>query len=195
VLPTSLDGVSVSMGGKAAYVYYVSPGQLNVLAPDVPAGPTTVTVTTPGGVSSSFNATASVYSPAFFLWPGGQAVATRQDYSYAAKPGTFAGAATVAAKPGEVIILWTTGLGPTIPAAPTGASIPGNGSYPTASAPVITVNKIQAVVYGAALAPGSAGLYQIAIQVPPSLADGDWPIQASIGGVQSSTGTVLSIQK
>ena len=53
-LPTSLDGVSVTMGGKAAYIYYISPGQLNVLAPDVPAGPVTVTVTTPGGTSASF---------------------------------------------------------------------------------------------------------------------------------------------
>ena len=43
-LPTSLDGVSVTMGGKPAYVYYISPDQLNVLAPDLPAGPATVTV-------------------------------------------------------------------------------------------------------------------------------------------------------
>ncbi len=27
------------MGGKPAYVYFISSGQLNVLAPDVPAGP------------------------------------------------------------------------------------------------------------------------------------------------------------
>ena len=48
-LPPALDGVSVSMGGQAAYVYYISTGQLNVLAPNVPAGPVTVTVTAPGG--------------------------------------------------------------------------------------------------------------------------------------------------
>ena len=119
-LPASLDGVSVSMGGKPAYVYYISPGQLNVLAPNVPAGPLTVTVTTPGGISASFAATASLYGPAFFLWPGSQAVATRQDYSYAVKAGTLAGATTVAAKPGDVLILWGTGFGPTMPAAPVG---------------------------------------------------------------------------
>ncbi len=192
-LPTSLDGVSVSVGGKAAYLYYISPGQLNVLAPDVSAGPLTVTVTTPGGTSATFTATASIYGPAFFLWPGSQAVATRQDYSYAVKAGTFTGATTVAAKPGEVIILWGTGFGPTTPAAPVGASVPGSGGYPTASAPTVTINNTQAVVYGAALAPGSAGLYQIAIQVPTTLADGDWPIQASIGGVTSPTGIVLSV--
>jgi uncharacterized protein (TIGR03437 family) len=191
-LPISLDGVSVSMGGQAAYVYYISPGQLNVLAPDVPAGPVTVTVTAPGGTSASFTTAASLYGPAFFLWPGNQVVATRQDYSYAAKAGTFAGAATIAAKPGEVVILWATGFGPTIPTAPPGVAVPGS-SYPTASSPTVTVDNIPAIVYGAALAPGSAGLYQIAIQVPNTLADGDWPIQASIGGTLSPTGIVLSI--
>jgi uncharacterized protein (TIGR03437 family) len=192
-LPTSLDGVSVSMGGKPAYLYYITPGQLNVLAPDVSAGPLTVTVTTPGGASYSFTATASLYGPAFFLWPGSQAVATHQDYSYAVKPGTFAGAATVAAKPGEVLILWGTGFGPTFPAAPVGVSVPASGGYSTASAPTVTIDNTPAIVYGGALAPGSAGLYQIAIQVPATLADGDWPIQASIGGALSPTGIVLSV--
>jgi len=194
-LPTSLDGVSVTMGGKPAYVYYISPGQLNVLAPDVPAGPLTVTVTTPGGTGTSFASTATAYAPAFFLWPNNQVVATRQDYSYAVKAGTFAGAATAAAKPGEVIILWATGLGPTMPGAPAGVSVPASGSYPTASAPTVTINNTATTVYGAALAPGSAGLYQIAIQVPGTLADGDWPIQATIGNIVSPAGTILSVHQ
>jgi uncharacterized protein (TIGR03437 family) len=195
VLPTSLDGVSVTMGGKAAYIYFVSPGQLNVLAPDVPAGPISVTVTTAGGVSAGFATTASAYGPAFFLWPNNQIVATRQDYSYAVKAGTFAGAATVPAKPGDVLILWATGFGPTRPAVPVGVSAPAGGGYPTAIEPTVTFNNTAAVVYGAALAPGSAGLYQIAIQVPSTLADGDWPIQATIGGIASPAGTILSVHK
>jgi uncharacterized protein (TIGR03437 family) len=59
----------------------------------------------------------------------------------------------------------------------------------------VTIDSIPAIVYGAALAPGSAGLYQIAIQVPTSLSDGDWPIQASIGGALSPTGTILTVQQ
>jgi uncharacterized protein (TIGR03437 family) len=194
-LPTLLDGVSVSMGGKAAYIYYISPGQLNVLAPDVPAGPVTVTVTAPGGTSASFTATASAYGPAFFPWPGNQVVATRTDYSYAVKAGTFAGATTIPAKPGDVLILWATGFGPTTPAPPPGVAVPSTTSYPTATLPAVTIDSIPAVVYGAALAPGSAGLYQIAIQVPSSLSDGDWPIQASIGGALSPAGTILSVHQ
>ena len=58
-LPTSLDGVKVSMGGKAAYVYYISPTQLNVLAPDLDPGPVPVTVTTPAGTSAPSTVTVS----------------------------------------------------------------------------------------------------------------------------------------
>jgi uncharacterized protein (TIGR03437 family) len=192
-LPTSLDGVSVTMGGKPAYIYFISPGQLNVLAPDVPAGPISVTVTTAAGASTAFSTTANAYGPAFFLWPGSQVVATRQDFSYAAKAGTFAGSTTVPAKPGDVIILWATGFGPTMPPAPSGVSVPASGGFSTASAPTVTINNTPAIVYGAALAPGSAGLYQIAIQVPTTLADGDWQIQATIGSVASPAGNILSV--
>jgi uncharacterized protein (TIGR03437 family) len=194
-LPTSLDGVSVSIGGKPAYVYFISPGQLNVLAPDVPTGPVSVTVTTPVGTSAAFATTANTYGPAFFTWPGNQVVATRQDYGFAAKSETFAGAITVAAKPGDVLVLWGTGFGPTQPAAPLGASVPASGGYSTATAPAVTINNLPATVYGAALAPGSAGLYQIAIQVPGTLANGDWAIQAAIGGVTSPAGTILSVHQ
>jgi uncharacterized protein (TIGR03437 family) len=159
----------------------------------VPAGSIIVTVTTAGGTSAAFASTASLYGPAFFTWPGNQVVATRTDYSYSVKAGTFAGATTVAAKPGDVIVLWATGFGPTSPAAPTGVAVPSDKAYDTTSLPSITVDNVTATVYGAALAPGSVGLYQIAIQVPPSLADGDWPIQALIGGVLSPTGTILSV--
>jgi uncharacterized protein (TIGR03437 family) len=182
------------MGGKPAYIYYITPGQLNVLAPDLSPGPVSVVVTTPSGSSAAVTATAGLYGPAFFLWPSSQAVATRQDYSYAVKAGTFAGVTTAAAKPGDVIVLWATGFGPALPAAPVGVAVPGDKAYSTATLPAVTIGTLSAVVYGAALAPGSVGLYQIAIQVPLSLADGDWPIQASIGGVASPTGAVLTVK-
>ena len=194
-LPTSLDGVSVTMGGKPAYIYYITPGQLNVLAPDLSAGPVSVVVTTPSGSSPPVTVTAGLYGPAFFLWPASQVVATRQDYSLAVKAGTFAGSSTVAAKPGEVLVLWATGFGPTSPAAPAGLAVPADRAYSTTTPPVVTIGNISALVYGAALAPGSVGLYQIAIQVPLSLADGDWPIQASIGGVTSPAGAVITVKQ
>ncbi len=195
VLPTSLDGVSVKVGDKPAYIYYVSPTQINILAPDVAQGSTQVTVTTPSGTSSTFTVASSLYAPAFFPWPNNQVVATLQDYSFAAKNGTWAGSTTVPAKPGDVLILWGTGFGPTSPAAPTGVQVPSTQTYSTSTPPTVTIDNVPATVYGAALAPGFVGLYQVAIQVPSTLADGDWPIVAAIGGVSSPSGMVLSIKK
>ena len=46
-------------------------------------------------------------------------MATRNsDASLAVKNGTFTGATTAAAKPGDVLILWGTGFGPTNPSLP-----------------------------------------------------------------------------
>ena len=194
-LPTKLDDVSVSVGGLPAYVYFISPGQINFIAPDVGPGPQQVIVTNSVGSSTAFTVTSSTFGPAFFLWPESQAVATRQDFSLAAKAGTFAGENTVAAKPGDVIILWGTGFGPTSPSVPEGEETPSDKTYSTSTLPMVTLNNISATVYGAALAPGFAGLYQVAIQVPASLTDGDWPVVATIGGVQSPSGAVLSVKQ
>ncbi len=194
ILPANVDGVRVTIGGKPAYVYYLSSGQLNVLSPpDLAVGSADVIVTTNVGSSAAFNTTVSAYSPAFFAWPGNQAVATRQDFSLAVKPGTFAGANTVAAKPGDVIILWATGFGATNPPFPAGAATPADKTYSTASAPTVKINNNSVIFFGAALAPGSAGLYQIAIQVPNNLGGGDYPIVANIGGVDSPSGIILSV--
>ena len=101
----------------------------------------------------------------------------------------------MAAKPGDVVILWATGFGPTSPAAPIGVGVPGDKAYSTATLPAVLIGNAPAVVYGAALAPGSVGLYQIAIQVPPSLGDGDWPVQAMSGGVTSPAGAMLTVKQ
>ena len=195
-LPTSVDGVSVDVGGKPAYVFFISPTQINALAPDAGTGSVAVTVSTPSGTSAVANATSQQMGPAFFLWPGGQPVATRNsDASFAVKPGTFPAATTVAAKPGDVLILWGTGFGPTSPAVTSGIQVPSDKLYNTANPVTVTINNTPAQVFGAALAPGFAGLYQVAIQVPASLADGDWPIKASIGSFQSPDGIVLSVKK
>ncbi|HWB86099.1 MAG TPA: IPT/TIG domain-containing protein [Bryobacteraceae bacterium] len=191
-LPTTLDGVSVTIGGKPAYVEFVSPTQISVLAPDV-SGNVSVTVTNAGGTSAVQTVTVSQYAPAFFLWPNNQVVATRQDYTYAVKNGTFSGVTTVAAKPGDVLILWGTGFGPSNPPAPSGVAVPTDQPYSAATMPQVTINSVSAMVFGAALAPGSAGLYQVAILVPNNLADGDWPLQATIGGVTSPI-AVLSVK-
>ncbi len=193
-LPTTLDGVKVTVGGEPAYIYYISAGQINLVVPDVAPGPQQVVVTNSAGTSSAFTANVTQYGPAFFPWPNNQVVATRQDFSWAVKDGTFAGTSTTAAKAGDTIILWGTGFGSTSPAAPVGVVTPSDQTYSTATLPTVTVGGMSATVYGAALAPGFAGLYQIAIQVPTALGNGEWPVVAAIGGVQSLPGIVLTVQ-
>jgi uncharacterized protein (TIGR03437 family) len=197
VLPTTLHGVSVSIGGQPAYLEYVSPIQINAIAPNIAAGPAPVTVTNSFGTSIAFGATAQTFGPAFFPWPNGHIVATRQDFSYAISNGTFTGTATVPAKPGDVIILWGTGFGPTTPSTPVGTEVPSTSTYLTANNVTVTVGGANATVYGAALAPGFAGTFQVAIQVPTTLADGEYPVVATVGGVQSpssSTTGLLTVQ-
>ncbi len=191
-LPASLDGVSVSIGGRPAYFYYITPTQINALAPDISPGPVAVTVTTPDGTSAPVNTTAQSYGPAFFMWPGNQLVTTRQDYSFAVRNGTFSGVTTTPAKPGEVIILWGTGFGPTNPGAPEGVATPGDPAYSTMSLPVVTLGDTPLQVLGAALTPNSAGLYQIAVQLP-SVRDGYYRIRATIGGAQSPATATLAV--
>jgi uncharacterized protein (TIGR03437 family) len=196
-LPAALDDVTVTFDGKPGYVSYVSPTQINVLVPNIEANSSTSVLVTNSGskLTSGFNTPAAQYSPAIFPWPNNQAVATHQDYSYAVKNGTFSTLPTVAAKPGEVIVLWGTGLGATNSAYLLGYETPSDQTYSTSAAATVTIDNIPATVYGAALAPGFGGLYQIAIQVPPSLGNGDWPVVVNIGGVQSPAGIVLSVQQ
>ena len=192
--PTELDGVSVKIGGKPAYINFISPGQINLVAPDVGFGSLPVTVTTAGGTSPTFMVTSKEYGPAFFQWPGSQPIATRLDYTDAVKDGTL-GISTVPAKPGETIVLWGTGFGPTNPVAPPGDQVPSGKTYSTTTLPKVTIDKVSAKVYGAALTAGFAGLYQVAIEIPESIRDGDWPIQASIGGVESPSGVMLTVHQ
>jgi uncharacterized protein (TIGR03437 family) len=197
-LPTMLDGVSVMVGNQPAYIEYISPTQINAVvpnvAPNVPAGPVPVTVTTASGTSQAVTAQLTAEQPAFFQW-GTYAVATRQDFSLAVKNGTFEGTTTVSAAPGDVIILWGTGFGPTSPPAPAGQETPSTTTLNTANTVSVTVGGKPAIVYGAALAPGYAGLYQVAIQIPLSLANGDYPVVATINRAQSPSTTLITVQK
>lgn len=191
-LPQQLDGVSVTVGGKPAYIFQMIPTQVNVQAPDLASGSVTVIVTTPLGASVPFTVNVQPYGPAFWPWPDNQPVATHGDYSIAAKNGTFAGTATVPAKPGEVITLWGTGFGPTNPAVPAG-QLPGSSAGAHTETPVtVTLNSASVTVLGAALS-SYPGDYQVAIQIPTTLADGDYTLVAAINGVSSPPAT-LNVQ-
>jgi len=191
-LPTALDGVSVTINGKTAYVYYISPGQINVQAPsDAATGAVSVVVTNNGAVSAQASALLQTSAPAFFQYSGTPyAIATRPDYTLVGNPSAIPG--TVAAAPGDVLILWATGFGPSNPAMGAGAVV--SMAPPVATLPMVTVGETPVTMLGAALSPGSAGLYQIAIQLPASLPAGIAAIRATVGGFTSPAGVNLFVQ-
>ena len=195
-LPTQLDGASVKIDGKPAYVAYISPAQINVQAPaDSALGPVPVEVTYNGSTSPAGTAQLQAVSPAFFLWSGKYAVATRPDFSLVAPAGLFEEVITVPAKPGDTIILWGTGFGTTNPAVPPGVLPPSNQGSIVANTVTVTIGNIAATVVGAALTAGNPGLYQIAVQVPASAPDGDLAVVAQVSGVQSSSNVLLSVKR
>src|SRR6202012_4665978 len=62
--PTNLDGVSVAINGKPAYVSYISPGQINVQAPeDASTGGFLITTTNCHATSQSFAFTKQQLAP------------------------------------------------------------------------------------------------------------------------------------
>ncbi|HLG99366.1 MAG TPA: IPT/TIG domain-containing protein [Bryobacteraceae bacterium] len=193
-LPTSLNGVTVSFPGGPGYISYVSPTQINVLAPPGAGSAGQLHVNNNGAISNGLTVGSAPASPAFFELSGNQVIATRLDYTYAAKNGTIPGLATTPAKPGDVLILWGTGFGVATPAAPAGVVTPSGQTYSAADPVTVTINGVQATVYGTALTAGLAGVYQVAIQVPQTLANGDWELVATTqDGFSSATGVILTV--
>jgi uncharacterized protein (TIGR03437 family) len=187
-LPTALSGVRVTIDGNPAFIYYISPTQINVQVPtDSSLASVQVVVDNNGVLSSPAAVALRNYAPAFFLDPGtNYAIASRlPDYALVGNP-------TAPAIPGETLVLWGTGFGPTTPAALAGVAV--SGAPATASAPTVTVGGMAARVVSSVLPTGTAGLYQITIQLPTSVTTGAVTVQASIGGVQTPPGVTLFIQ-
>jgi len=193
-LPTSLDGVSVTIDGKPAFVYYISPSQINVQAPsDSAVGTVKVVVNNNGITSAPATAQLQAAAPAFFMDLGTTyAVASRlPDYALVADPAAVPGA--VAAKPGDTVVLWGTGFGATNPAVAAGTTV--SGAPAVVTAPTVMVGGVAVPVLSAVLTTGSAGLYQVTIQLPATIPTGAVAVQASVGGVPTQTGVYLFVNK
>jgi uncharacterized protein (TIGR03437 family) len=192
-LPEQLDGTAVLFDGKPGFVAYISPGQVNVLAPDVTPGPVTVKVIRDGVESEPVLAEARTMDPAFFLWAGRYVVATSLDFRTLLGPeGLFPGVPVRPARPGETIVLWGTGFGPVNPPAPTGRPI--EGEHRLVHTPEVTVGGLRADFVGGALTPGAVGLYQIAIRVPADAPAGELPVVAAVQGASSPDKVFLAVR-
>ena len=191
-LPTSLDGVSVTIDGKPAFVYYISPTQINVQAPsDTAVGTVSVVVTNNGLTSAPAPAQLQAFAPAFFQYPGTNYVTASRlpDYAPVADPAAVPG--TVAARAGDFVVLWGTGFGVTNPPVPAGTTV--SGAPQAVTAPTVMLGGIPAEVVSTVLTNGNAGLYQVTIRIPPSVPAGPAAVQASVGGVRTADGVTLFI--
>src|ERR1019366_5429857 len=83
-MPTALDHVSATVNGVSAFVYYMSPTQINVLTPpNTPtSGPVKVVVANNGAATASFTVQAQTLSPSFFVFGGGPYVAALHSADY-----------------------------------------------------------------------------------------------------------------
>lgn len=189
-LPVSLSGVSVTVNGKAAYVYYISPKQIDVLTPvDTATGPVNVVVTSNGLVSATASSTMASVSPALFLLKDNKSVAAvHENGGVVGATALYAGLSSPA-KAGEIISIFATGLGATSPAF-------GDGVIPAApltmaATPTVSFGGSPATVTYAGLV--AAGVYQINVVVP-AVAAGDVAVTITAGGVTSASNTIVTVQ-
>jgi len=192
LLPTSLDCVSVKINNKDAFVYYISPVQLNVLAPvDTATGPVSVQVTFNGSASDSATGQEQQFSPAFFIFNNDKYIASTHADGKLLGPASLFPGLTTPARPGVTVILYGTGFGPTSPAIPNGQILTGAANLTTQ--PTIRIGGVVVTPTFAGLS--ATGLYQFNVPVPASASDGDVPVIATIGGVSSPSNAFISVQK
>jgi uncharacterized protein (TIGR03437 family) len=185
-LPTQLSGVGVTVNGKNAYIYYISPTQVNVLTPvDSTQGSVQVQLTNNGAVSAPFAMQLQSYAPGFFEFNGGPyAAATHSNGSLAGPASLFPGASTPVT-PGEILTLYAGGFGQTSPPLTSG-SVTQTGTLP--ALPQIKIGGIAATVQFAGVV--SPGLYQLNVYVPASAPAGDNTVVATYDGASSNTALI-----
>ncbi|MCP5119036.1 MAG: hypothetical protein GY953_50175 [bacterium] len=190
LLPTMLagTGVTVLVGNIPAIVYFVSPGQVNVLIPNnLRPIPVRLQLTRDGRAGPAIPIVLRQAAPALFPLDATTAIATRADGTVVSWDHP--------ARPGEIVVLYATGLGPTNPN-------PVYRHVPSTAAWIERLDEFELLLDGvrvdpgriayAGLTPGFAGLYQINLYLPE-----DTPvnpeIRIAIGEHRSPGGAFLPV--
>jgi uncharacterized protein (TIGR03437 family) len=161
-LPITFGGVTVYLGNKQAYLFYVSPQQINALIPyELSAGPTSITVVREGTQGPTVPIVLSATAPGLFQIGPNTVLAMHTNATVIT--------ADSPARAGEIIILYALGLGPTTPDQ-------NDGSIPVAAARISSFANLNVLLNGAAVSsgniqyagvtPGCAGLYQVNLLLP-----------------------------
>jgi uncharacterized protein (TIGR03437 family) len=198
-MPTQIDGVSVKINGKSAYVWFYcsaatsalcTTDQINVLSPfDDQVGPVQVEVTNGPVSSAPFTVNKQSVAPSLLLFGQGYVVATHTDGTLLG-PVTLYPALSTPARPLETVILWAVGLG-----VPSAALVDGSATQ-IASMPVFPICQIggaPASVNTAVMI--SPGLFALFVTVPASAADGDNSINCTYQTSATPSGNLITVQR
>ena len=188
-LPLEFNGTSVDIGGRAAPLYFLSNGQLNLQIPAELAPNQTYQVAVTannafavlqGGIQVTAAAPGVVGS-----FADGSIIAQHSDFTLvdAAHP----------AKPNEALVIYLSGMGATNPPVATGQQSPVSPLAMVTVQPTVTVDGQPANVAFAGLTPGGIGLYQINFAVPSNARAGDLAVVVKQGGAAANT-TKLIVQ-
>lgn len=190
ILPSVLPGTGlrILIGGLAANIFYVSPNQINFLVPsNLKPGRTDFQVVLNGITGPLLPLDLAVAAPALFQLDAQTAIATRPDGSLIT---------TVApSHAGDLIILYATGLGDTVPPisysrlATRAALLKGLADFKVL---LDGVPLDAGLILYAGVAPGFAGLYQINLQLPSNV-DATPDIQIGLGTALSPAGVKLPV--
>ena len=206
MLPTSLDGVSVTVNGEPAFVSYICPTQINALVPaDLAPGPVQIQVSNHGLASAAIPATLVSAAPTFFTI-GSESGDVREPLIAGLEAGNSPIGFTSFANEGETVALFGTGFGATVPATPNGQLI--TTPLPLRQPAQITFNKcgplvpftpqcstVAQVTFAGLVAPG---LYQFNVTVPKDLnpaplGENAFPVAAYIFGVPTQASGYLNV--
>ncbi|MBC7928392.1 MAG: hypothetical protein H7039_22345 [Bryobacteraceae bacterium] len=178
-LPMSLGGVRVTIGGRAAPVYFISPGQVNALVPDDTAtGNQPLVVTNSAGESTPVTIVRQNLSPGLLTTTseGRLRVIGRLN----SDANVVLGLPARPFRVGELVQFYATGLGPTTPVIPI-ENVVGTPAT-LVNTPSIRINNVPVSVVGSAFV--GSGLYQINGTIP-DLPTGEHTVIIEAGGTQS----------
>jgi uncharacterized protein (TIGR03437 family) len=192
--PTSLEGVSVTVDGRATFVNYVSPTQVNVQLPaGIRTGGVVPVVLTSNGQASApamieiKTQSAGILAPASFKIEDKQfAAALHSDFSFVTK--------TSPAMPGEQIVFYGIGFGVVNPAS---VAIAGRrvSSVNALAAPVqFKFGGTAGQIAFAGLVQSFVGLYQFNVVVPSNTPAGDVPLEVVLNGERLSQSVYIPVQ-
>jgi uncharacterized protein (TIGR03437 family) len=178
--PTTLGGVLVLVNSRPAPIYEVSPTRLTVQVPYSLTEETAVFQVIAGGAASNnVMLFTNQATPGVFLPNGKHAAALHADFTLVTPES--------AAKPGETVLVYLTGLGDVAPAVAAGTPAPGD-PLSTVTTPVAAfIDGREAKMTFVGLAPGLIGLYQINVEVPAATAPGDARLDLATPGAYHSS--------